>query len=161
MRRCSDILVDLQRVTPEFRSAPDAYKHDILASLAALVSSAVEEKNGMRTPFLHVRYHLWLRELRRMVGAVANPPALHFADDLNDDQLKQHLPLIHCRDCGSMGWAGVKRQHDSAVNTDLQNVYLCFFATIQKSCFSFRKPPNRRISRPTSSFISYARIVFI
>jgi DEAD/DEAH box helicase domain-containing protein len=144
VRRLSDIIADLERVTPEFRSASGQYKENIIVSMVALVSSAVEEKNGNRAPFLHVRYHLWLRELRRMVGEVAAVPELRFADDLNDEQLKQHLPLVHCRECSSMGWAGVKRQQDSAVGTDLQTFYAAFFSNDPKVVFIFPEDAEPR-----------------
>jgi DEAD/DEAH box helicase domain-containing protein len=137
VRRCNDIISDLEKVTPEFKNAPTDYKNNILSGLVALVSSALEKKNGNFKPFLNVRYHLWLRELRRMVGEVKTSPELRFADDLSEEQLKQHLPLVHCRECGGMGWAGVKRQHDNAVNTDLQAFYVAFFHNDPKVVFIF------------------------
>ena len=84
-----------------------------------------------------------------MVGKVAATPELRFADDLNDEQLKQHMPLVHCRECNSMGWAGVKRQHDSAVSTDLQGFYLAFFKNDPQGCvyFSGRCRASRNSSR--------------
>ncbi|MBW2664276.1 MAG: hypothetical protein JRD93_20440, partial [Deltaproteobacteria bacterium] len=92
------------------------------------------EKNR---PFLHVRYQLWLRELRRMVCEVSQPPRLAFSDDLNDEQLKKHMPVIHCRECNSMGWAGLKRQSDKEVNPDLQPFYISFFKNDPKVTFLF------------------------
>ena len=137
IRPYEDIFDDLQRVTPEIRDAPHEYRVNVLNSLLALVSSA-GVKNGERlSPFLQVRHHLWLRELRRMVGEVGFQPKLRFADDLNDEQLQRHLPIVHCRECNSMGWAGLKRQHDNAVNPDLQTFYLAFFNDDPKVIFIF------------------------
>jgi hypothetical protein len=34
-----------------------------------------------------------------MVGEVSSNPTLRFALDLNEEQLKRHLPLVNCR-----GW---------------------------------------------------------
>jgi len=70
---------------------------------------------------------LWMRELRRMVASVSKEPVLHFADDLSEEQLNNHLPLVHCRDCGSMGWTGMKRKTSSEIRGDLKDYYYCFF----------------------------------
>jgi DEAD/DEAH box helicase domain-containing protein len=68
IRRYEDIFDDLQRVTPELRDVSQRYRVNVLNSLLALVSSAAIKNNGRASPFLHVRHHLWLRELRRMVS---------------------------------------------------------------------------------------------
>lgn len=78
-----------------------------------------------------------MRELRRMVGEVSLKPNINFADDLNEEQLKKHLPLIHCRDCNSMGWAGLKREMDNEIQTDLQSFYIAFFKNDANVCFLF------------------------
>lgn len=67
-------------------------------------------------PFLPVRVQHWLRELRRMVGEVSSNPMLNFADDLNEEQLKQHLPVVNCRRCGSTAWAALKRPKDASIS---------------------------------------------
>ena len=72
-----------------------------------------------------------------MVGEVRRQPGLRFADDLHEDQLKIHLPVVHCRECGSMGWAGLKRQQDPTVNSDLQSFYISFFNNDPKVVFIF------------------------
>lgn len=153
IRSYADILSDMERVTSRFRSAPESYKIHVLSSLLALVSSAVEERNGGRFPFLQVRHHLWLRELRRMVARIAPVPELRFADDLNDRQLKQHLPLVHCRECGAMGWGGVKRKHDNAVLTDLQDFYLAFFRNDPKTVFLFPEDRDLRERREDNGML--------
>lgn len=132
-----EILFELEKCTPEFREADQTYKLNLISSLLSLVSTArtgTEEKNR---PFLHVRYQLWLRELRRMVCEVSQTPLLAFSDDLNDEQLKKHMPVIHCRECNSMGWAGLKRTGDNEVNPDLQPFYIAFFKNDPKVTFLF------------------------
>jgi DEAD/DEAH box helicase domain-containing protein len=132
-----EILFELEKCTPEFKDADQTYRLNLISSLLALVSTArigTEEKNR---PFLHVRYQLWLRELRRMVCEVSQTPRLAFSDDLNDEQLKKHLPVIHCRECNSMGWAGLKRTGDNEVNPDLQPFYISFFKNDPKVTFLF------------------------
>lgn len=149
----ADLLTQLAKVTPELRGTDAAYHEHLLNSLLALVSAArvwtpesaedrlrreAEGKPRPTSPFLQVRLQYWLRELRRMVGEVRVRPRLRFADDLTETQLKQHLPVVHCRECGSMGWAGgLKRPHDNAVGTDLQSFYIGFFSDDPKVTFLF------------------------
>ena len=96
-------------------------------SMIALISAArVSRENGL-APFLNVRLQLWLRELRRIVGNIEQPPALRFSDDLKEEDQRRHLPVIHCRECGAMGWGGTKREQDQQINPDLQHFYSAFF----------------------------------
>jgi len=131
-----EILTRLEKVTKGLKYSENAYKKQILNSLMALVSEAKvkaisiddegKEKIKIR-PFLNVRVQLWLREMRRMVSSVGQDPVLRFADDLNQDQFNTHLPLVHCRECGSMGWTGLKRMTDSEIRSDLKDFYFGFF----------------------------------
>lgn len=102
----------------------------LLISMISLVSSArttVPGQNKTLRPFLDVRHQLWLRELRRMVCSVSNSPLMKFSDDLSADESKKHLPLVHCRECGTVGWAGLLRPHDSKINPSLQEFYTDYF----------------------------------
>lgn len=134
-----EIIDELQKVTPGLRGAPASYQTNLLNSLLALLSEAriPSGTDGNVSPFLHVRLQFWLRELRRLVGEVSANPRIRFADDLNDEQLKMHLPLVHCRECGSMGWAGTKRPSDTVVNPDLQSFYTAFFGNRPSVVFLF------------------------
>ena len=143
------------------------YQINLLNSFLALISEARIWKTGEdhegpdspslespagTGPFLNVRVQYWLRELRRMVGEVGNPPCLRFADDLTDEQMQNHLPIVHCRECGSMGWAGTKRQHDTLVNPDLQSFYVAFFAFSPNVVFMFpeeRDPSEHQMEGET------------
>ena len=84
-------------------------------------------------PFLEVRFQLWQRELRRMVGDLGDPasgvpPTLRYSDDLTDEQRGQHLPVIHCRDCGAMGWAScVSRDRSDIFSVGFDRFYRAFF----------------------------------
>jgi DEAD/DEAH box helicase domain-containing protein len=152
IRSYEELFAELEKVTPNFRGTDLKYRTNLLNSLLALVSEARlwQTKGGKQndeisdggtkkktTPFLHVRVQLWLRELRRIVAEVKATPDLHFFDDLNDEQLKVHLPIVHCRECGSLGWAGIKRQHESAVQPDLKNFYIGFFNNDPKVVYLF------------------------
>jgi DEAD/DEAH box helicase domain-containing protein len=78
-------------------------------------------------PLLRVHVHLWTRELSRLVASVAEPPRMAFSDDLKGEALKIHLPVIHCRECGVMGWGGTMRANADKVSADLQEFYKAFF----------------------------------
>ena len=168
IRSYDEIFNKLEKVTPELRNAELNYRENLLNSLLALVSEArlwipkdpedqlpgqedrppleVEKNEQAISPFLNIRVHYWLRELRRMVGEVLPQPRLRFADDLNEEQLKVHLPLVHCRECGSMGWAGLKRRQDSAIIADLQAFYIGFFNYDPKVVFLFPEEKDSRES---------------
>lgn len=132
-----DILFELEKCTANLRSLVQDHKINLFNSLLTLVSIARIKINDKVFPFLNVRYQHWMRELRRMVGEVSLKPNINFADDLNEEQLKKHLPLIHCRDCNSMGWAGLKREMDNEIQTDLQSFYIAFFKNDANVCFLF------------------------
>lgn len=130
------IFIRLEKVTKGLKETSPQYRVNMLNSLLSLISEArvhvVSKKEDGREetlfmPFLNVRLQLWMRELRRMVASVGKTPVLRFADDLNEEQLKTHLPLVHCRECGSMGWSGLKRKIDTQIRVGLQDYYRCFF----------------------------------
>ena len=101
-------------------------KHALLMSMLSLMSHALSHDGS--SPFVELKVHLWLRELRRMVASVSNPPKLAFADDLTEEQMKVHLPVIHCRECGATGWGGVVRKLDSRIRCDLREFYREYFS---------------------------------
>ncbi|MGA7877167.1 MAG: DEAD/DEAH box helicase, partial [Desulfoferrobacter sp.] len=167
IRSYEEILNRLEKVTAGLKGTDRRYQELLLNSLLALVSEArtwapeSREESEQREaigkarsslPFLHVRIQQWLRELRRMVAEVNAPSQLRFADDLQEDQLKRHLPIVHCRECGSTGWAGVKRQHDTHVLSDLQSFYVNFFNDDPKVVFLFPEEQNDQ-TRPLESNI--------
>lgn len=140
------IFQKLERITKRLNTNNIAYKFNLLNSLLSLVSEARkkviskdDKENGKEEfkAFLNVRLQVWMRELRRMVGEVNKNPRLQFADDLNEEQLKTHLPLVHCRECGSMGWAGLKLKNSSSIEGDLQKFYQAFFSHDAKVVYLF------------------------
>jgi DEAD/DEAH box helicase domain-containing protein len=99
-----------------------------LSSFLGLVSAARSGPDGTR-PFLDVRVQLWQRELARMVAPIAARPKLRFSDDLTNELAQQHLPLIHCRDCGALGWATLQQRDKSDLyRCGLGAFYRAFFA---------------------------------
>ena len=122
-----ELILLFDRFTPEFADAPEEYKRTVMDSMIALISAARVSRETGLAPFLNVRLQLWLRELRRIVVNIKQSPTLRFSDDLKEEDQRCHLPVIHCRECGAMGWGGTKRDQDQQVNSDLQHFYASFF----------------------------------
>jgi DEAD/DEAH box helicase domain-containing protein len=139
--RFDDIISQLEKVTKELNCDDPQYKANTLNSLLALISEAriqiVSKDQSVIRPFLNVRLQLWMRELRRMVADVSKNPSLRFADDLNKEQLMNHLPLVHCRECGAVGWSGLKRKTGSKIMGSLKAFYHAFFSHDPKVVYLF------------------------
>jgi DEAD/DEAH box helicase domain-containing protein len=87
---------------------------------------------------LQVRLQLWVRELGRMVGSLDIRPRLRFHDDLTPALQQRHLPVIHCRQCGAMGWATLAlrdRRHQHAI--EVSAFYQAFFGRDPRVRFLF------------------------
>jgi len=110
-----------------------------ISSMFGLIAHA---RNAQNRPFLFLRYQLWARELARMVSPIEPQPTLVFSDDLTAEQLERHLPLVHCRECGAMGWTALKRAHENKLLRDLQDLYQGFFREDPKLVFLFPVGPN-------------------
>jgi DEAD/DEAH box helicase domain-containing protein len=136
---------------PDYSNRTDSVKRMILDSLVALVAAARTVNGNQRLPFLHVRHQLWQRELRRTVAEVCERPQIRYSDDLTEEQLKNHLAMIHCRECGAMGWGATKRIYDNALNPDLQHFYECFFAYNPTTTFIFPEDIRTPQSEETGS----------
>lgn len=115
-----------------------------LDGLLSLISHAkIRVPDGALRPFLQVQFQVWLRELRRMVGRVEKGNiTLNLADDLNDEQRRQYLPVINCRDCGATGWASLLNENSSMVLPDLSIFYNAFFHQNPKVRLIFPCDPN-------------------
>lgn len=141
-----DLLAVLARRLPPHADA--RYPLLWLGSLLALVAHA-RQPRGMSldavsseqdvTYFLQVKVELWLRELRRMVASLDNPPRLTHHDDLGKaEQAQVWLPVIHCRDCHATGWgATLSRTSPNQFNQDIQQFYSAFFAEDVSTRFLF------------------------
>jgi DEAD/DEAH box helicase domain-containing protein len=137
-----ELLNRLEKGSVELRGAAKSYREDLLSSLVALVSEARREVidaagHPRVVAFVDVRLQLWLRELRRMVVQVSREPRLRFADDLTQNQVESHLPVVHCRECNSMGWGATRRRGQAKVHSDLRQFYSSFFSRSQDLVFLF------------------------
>ena len=141
---------------------------NVLNALCALISVARGQADGTEDslpPFLTVKLHLWVRELRRMVCSVwddegnpvpaPRPHRLRFSDDLNPNDSPVHLPLVQCRECHTTGWACVKSSADGKVGQDLRVFYNRFFMRDPDVQYLFplaegEEPPQRVRGEHTS-----------
>ena len=89
------------------------------------------------SPLLRTYVHVWARELSRLVASVEDTPRMAFSDDLKGDALKSHLPVMHCRECGAMGWGGSMRANDTRVSSSLPDFYKAFFSQLPSLRFFF------------------------
>lgn len=127
------LVEDLERVLGHDPS----YGRQALLSFLSLVSVARRWQGGSadgvsaprRTqPLVYLRLQLWLRELRRMVGEVSPTPTLRFVDDLDEEARQRHLPMVHCRECGALGWGThLKRGDPDSYSASHQAFYGGFF----------------------------------
>ncbi|MFW6415283.1 MAG: Zn-binding domain-containing protein [Thermodesulfobacteriota bacterium] len=125
------------RASPQLKSGSEEYCHNLLSSLLACISAAKTGEIDSLSPFIHVRVQHWYREMRRMVCSVEQNPKLRFADDLTQSLRQQHLPVLHCRECGQTGWIGLSQIHGDCLQTDLKSIYVEFFKA---------KPSNKLIA---------------
>ena len=111
----------------------------LLDSLLSLCAHARYRAPGTDAvgPLLRVHVHLWMRELSRMVASVDHPPRMAFSDDLKEEARQNHLPAMHCRECGAMGWGGTMRANDEQVSTNLREFYKAFFNQLPTLRFFF------------------------
>lgn len=126
-------VVNVDDVLSEMRRVDQGVSGAMLLSMLALLSAA---RVGVM-PLVHVRMQMWLRELQRMVASVDSSPVLRFAADLSAAALVNHLPVIHCRECGATGWGAVLRRGEVALRPDLNDFYRAFFSFDKNTAFFF------------------------
>lgn len=118
----------------------------MINSLLALTSWAKNEKLGSSyPPFLFVKVQIWLRELARMVATLEEKPKLNYDHDLKSKEDIKHYPILHCRDCHTMGWGGVKKSGGTGeLINDLDLFYQAFFSNDPRVKFIFPIEQNNK-----------------
>jgi DEAD/DEAH box helicase domain-containing protein len=81
---------------------PLSFRVVLLDSLLALMAHA---RGATGQSWVQLRVKVWLRELKRMVASLVPIPELVHSDDIDSNDGDQHLPVVHCRDCGATGWS--------------------------------------------------------
>ncbi|HEX3020104.1 MAG TPA: DEAD/DEAH box helicase [Chitinispirillaceae bacterium] len=141
---------DLKSINDRFRSLfrefainSDLYRQSLIDSLFSLISIA-RDRNGL--PFLNLRFQSWLRELRRMVVSVSRTPVLRFSDELSPEIANTSLPAVHCRNCGAIGWTGIKKKNRTKLETELSSFYSSFFAHYPSPDITFLFPSSDELT---------------
>jgi len=147
VRHYDTVLSGLTRTANELQSGDLSYRNHLANSMIALICEARTGEPSHPRPFLHVRIQHWFREMRRMVVSVEETPRIRFSDDLTDGERHRHLPAVHCRECGLMGWAGKSPLHGSRIDTDLQSIYVEFFKSKRDKRLYFVFPVNKADSQ--------------
>ncbi|MDX9723031.1 MAG: DEAD/DEAH box helicase, partial [Myxococcota bacterium] len=137
VRPLDELIDELALPGSDLRTDP-AFGRAALLSLLALVSAARSASARKLSPFVQLRLQLWQREMRRMLGSVGKECRLRFHDDLRDEQRREHLPVIHCRECGAMGWAALEARNQSRnYRTEASTFYRAFFSADPRVRFIF------------------------
>jgi len=100
----------------------------ICHSFLSLCAFARDTLGKGAAPFLQIRSEVWMRELTRLVGSVSPKPEIKFSIDLPAEPLNQHLPVLHCRDCGVMGWGARQKTNSNELLPELDKFYEAWFA---------------------------------
>lgn len=129
----------------------DDYLDALIDTLAALVSHARRTKPDLvdsagqpiLLPYFNVRTQVWFRELKRIVADLRVLPTLRYSDDLPEELLRKHLPVIHCKDCGGTGWAAVYPMRGRRLDGEPKRVYETYFGYSDRLRFVFLDKPER------------------
>lgn len=132
----SHIFEDLKSKFPQLSELRNP--ESAMDALIALISHARMGKVGNMRPFLTVHVQVWMRELRRLLAKVsANDITYALATDLNDQQAKQYLPVVNCRDCGETGWVSILNERGNLTMIDLGTFYNLYFKQDKKVVMLF------------------------
>lgn len=127
------------------------YLTGLIDSLTALVSHARRTKPDLvdrdgqpiLLPYFGVRSQLWFRELKRIVSDLTARPSLQYSDDLTEERLRKHLPVVHCKDCGGTGWAAVYPMRGRRLDGEPKKVYETYFGYSDRLRFILLDKPER------------------
>ena len=89
------------------RHAPRAVEEALLRFLALVSAARVDGGTGSPRPLLNLEVQLWVRELSRMLRAVAREPRFAWWHDGPAEDETRYLPAAYCRVCGRSGWQGI------------------------------------------------------
>jgi DEAD/DEAH box helicase domain-containing protein len=122
----SQLCKELSIKYPELKKLSDPSA--AIDALIALISHARISSVGKNRPFLTVQVHLWMREWRRLLAKVSKDEITYaLASDLNEQQAKQYLPVVNCRDCGETGWVSIVNERGNATLVSLETFYNLYF----------------------------------
>lgn len=145
-----ELLQELALFSEDLQDETLAYQvFDSLCSLCGFARFQHNAEGGV-FPLLKIHVHLWFRELSRMVATVdtgqritdgndhiSHLPEIRFSSELKEREAKRCLPIIHCRECGTMGWGALQRANEESLIGDLDKFYQGFFGHDPKLRFVY------------------------
>ncbi len=129
--RSSLLFTELKVKYPQLTelSCPEA----AIDALFALISHARSGTPEKLRPFLYVHVQLWIRELRRLLAKVTDGEITYATSlELNENQVRQYLPVVNCRDCGETGWLSLLSPRGNLTMTNLEALYKLYFTVDSK-----------------------------
>ncbi|MGU3292509.1 DEAD/DEAH box helicase [Williamsia sp. M5A3_1d] len=84
-------------------SRPEEVQAALLKFLALLSVARVQDPHGTLRPLVNVQVQVWVREVSRLLRAVAPDPEFHWWHD-GPGEGPRTLPAAYCRVCGRAGW---------------------------------------------------------
>lgn len=103
-----------------------SHKKALLGSLLSLVSFAKSGSSAKQFPFLYVQVIHWLRSLHQSVRVLQTTPLFKWESDHLEE--RKALPPYFCRECGSSGWVGIKKESNEYLEDDLSRIRQSFIA---------------------------------
>ena len=106
--------------------------HGALTRFLALLSTArtLDPASGREVPLFNIEVQLWVREVSRLVRAVAVEPSFRWLDsgDVADSDVSAktptiELPGVYCRHCGRSGWMALAADFGDRLIHDPMRTY--------------------------------------
>ncbi|OQB02278.1 MAG: putative ATP-dependent helicase Lhr [Spirochaetes bacterium ADurb.Bin215] len=158
-RSSDDIMAHIRKTWAPARAWTDEQVFLCIDSLFALISHA-RRLDGIRTvPFLTVRTQFWMRELRRLVAGIPVPEPdskqivpLRLSDEIPAGDKHTWLPVIHCRECNSVGWLTREAPGEAPVIKDLRAIYNGYFGESKDTLILYPKEANTNTPENATSW---------
>lgn len=100
----------------------------VFQSLISIISYAKEKSGSKEFPFLYLQITSWLRSLTKVVLKTQPHPKFNWEGEEKLEDKVKSLPPYFCRECGSSGWIGIKKESANQFDNDLSKTRLQFFS---------------------------------
>lgn len=107
-----------RNMLPAMQPIPEQQTELVLGSLLSLISYAKDRAGSRKFPFLYLQISYWLRSMHNVLRKVQPHPHFEWESDVKPDANIMSLPPYYCRECGSSGWVGIKKENSSHLEPD-------------------------------------------
>ncbi|VEH92222.1 ATP-dependent helicase (plasmid) [Tsukamurella tyrosinosolvens] len=94
----------------------------LLKFLALLSIARIRDESGAVRPLVNVQVQIWVRELSRMLRAVAVEPEFRWWHS-GPDEGRRHLPAAYCRVCGRSGWTAATTELGDSLSGESRTIW--------------------------------------